>query len=119
MVTYTNNPHNNIVEVSIGGDIESADLDRAAMQMTTDFEKHGKLRILEDIQDLDDAEFALVWQDSRFGLKYLKDFTHVAIVADEKWLVVLAKASNVVIPAEVKTFEHSQIAEARTWLMTA
>ncbi|MEO0932680.1 MAG: STAS/SEC14 domain-containing protein [Cyanobacteria bacterium J06641_2] len=50
MIEYRNNPENNIVEISVEGKITEADIDQVVAQIKADIEKHGKLRILEEIR---------------------------------------------------------------------
>ncbi|MCM1984638.1 STAS/SEC14 domain-containing protein [Lyngbya confervoides] len=45
--------------------------------------------------------------------------THVAIVADPRWMRTMAEAVSAIFPAQIKAFEGSQIEAARTWLTQA
>lgn len=116
MMEYQNNPSNNIVEIRVEGKITEADFDRVTSQLKADIEKHGKLRILEEIHNFGGMDPITLWKDARFGLAHVNDFTHAAIVADAKWMRTFAAAIDSVLSAQVKAFEASQIEEARTWL---
>lgn len=116
MMEYRNNFNSNIVEISVEGKITEADFDRVILQLKADIEKHGKLRILEEIRNFDGIDSIILWKDVRFGLAHVKDFTHAAVVTDAKWMRTFAKAIGSVLLTKVKAFEESQIEEARTWL---
>ncbi len=118
MIEYSNNLDNNIVEICLDGKITEADLFRIVIQLEADIEKHGKLRILEEIRHTDGIDPILLWKDARFGLVHMHDFTHAAVVSDAKWMRTFAEAVGGVLSAEVKAFERSQLGEAREWLVS-
>lgn len=119
MIEYKNSLKNNIVEITVTGKITQADIDETITQIELDLNHHGKLRILEEICSFDGIDPMALWQDANFGLTHLNDFTHVAVVADAKWIRTLAQAIGSVLSAEIKTFERSQIEVARQWLLDA
>lgn len=114
---YRNNPDNNIVEITVEGTITAADVERLVAQMTADFQKHGKLRVLEEIRSLDGMEPMALWQDIRFALPVINDISHVAVVTDTPWIKTFSSLIGNVASAEVKGFELSQIDSARIWLV--
>ncbi|MBD2512424.1 STAS/SEC14 domain-containing protein [Nostoc muscorum FACHB-395] len=116
MIEYKNNPNNNIVEIIIEGKISEEDFDQIVSQLKVDIAKHGKLRVLEEIRHFEGIDPLALWKDIRFGLTHLNDFTYAALVADTKWIRTLAEVFNSVLSVKVKTFEPSQIDEARNWL---
>lgn len=119
MIEYKNNPNNNIVELMIEGKITEADFDRAIVQMKADIQKHGKLRLLEEIRSFEGIDPMTLWKDAQFGLSHVGDFTHVAVVADAEWVRTISAAADNLLSAKVKAFELAQIEAARAWLLTA
>ncbi|MGB3207335.1 MAG: STAS/SEC14 domain-containing protein [Crinalium sp.] len=118
MIEYRNNPNNNIVELTVEGKITEADFDQVIAQMKADINKHGKLRMLEEIQSFEGIDPITLWKDAQFGLNHVGDFTHAAVVADAEWVRTISAAADNILSAKVKAFERSQIAEARAWLLT-
>jgi hypothetical protein len=116
MITYRNNPQNNIVEISIQGKITEADFDQIISQLKADFKTHGKLRILEEIYNFGGIDPWTLWKDIQFSLTHLNDFTHAAVVTDDWWLRLFAEGVGLVLSTEVKAFEASQLETAREWL---
>ena len=119
MIEYKNNPDDNVVELAIEGKISEADFERVITLMTADIEKHGKLRLLEEIRGFEGMDLVVFWKDARFGLKHVNDFSHVAVVADAEWMRAIATAIGNLLSAEVKGFDRSSIEAARNWLNTA
>lgn len=119
MIEYRNHPDNNIVEISVQGNVTEADFDHAIAQLKNDLERYSKLKILEEIRQFEGMDPITLWKDARFGLAHVNDFTHAAVVADAKWMRTFAEAINNVLSANIKAFEPSQIEAARAWLQTA
>ncbi|WP_414565779.1 MULTISPECIES: STAS/SEC14 domain-containing protein [unclassified Anabaena] len=119
MIEYTNNPNNNIVELTVEGKITEADFDRVVAQIKADIEKHGKLRLLEEIRSFEGIDPITLWKDAQFGLNHVGDFTHAAVVADAEWVRTISAAADNILSAKVKAFERSQIEEARAWLINS
>ena len=82
MIEYRNNLDNNIVEICVEGKITEADMDQVVTQLKADIEKHGKLRILEEIRSFTGIDPIALWKDAQFGFAHVNDFTHAAVVAD-------------------------------------
>ncbi|MEL6164382.1 MAG: STAS/SEC14 domain-containing protein [Cyanobacteria bacterium J06628_3] len=116
MIEYRNNPENNIVEISVEGKITEADIDQVVAQIKADIEKHGKLRILEEIRSFTGIDPIALWKDAKFGFAHVNDFTHAAVVADAQWMRTISEALGSVLSAEINAFEPSEIEAAREWL---
>lgn len=114
-LAYKNNDENNIVEIVVEGKISGNDFKQLMDQAETDFAKHGKLRILEDIRSFKGIDPMALWIDFQ-NIRRINDVTHAAIVVDAKWIQTIAEAISGLYPFEIKTFERSQIEEARAWL---
>lgn len=119
MIEYKNNASDNVVELVVAGKLTEADFDQVIVQMTADIEKHGKLRLLEEIRSFEGMDLMALWKDAQFGLKHVNDFSHVAVVADAEWMRTIAAAAGNVLSADVKAFDRSSIDAARNWLITA
>lgn len=116
MIEYRNNPDNNIVEITVEGKVTEADFDTVIAKLKADIEKHGKLRILEEIRSFTGIDPIALWKDAKFGFAHVNDFTHAAVVSDAQWMRTIAEALGSVLSAEVKAFEVSEIEAAREWL---
>jgi SpoIIAA-like len=121
MIEYTRNPDRNIVKIIIAGKITEDDFDRVITQLKIDLERHHKLRILEEVRQLEGIDPLVFWKDICFGFAHLNDFTHAALVADSQWLRTMTDIFINIFPigVKVKVFEPSQIDAAQNWLVNA
>ena len=101
---YRSHKDSNIVEIIVEGKIAKADFDHLLEKVDTDFTKHGKLRVLEDIRSFEGIDPMALWQDFR-QIRRINDVTHAAIVVDAKWLRTVAEAISGLYPFEMKVFE--------------
>ena len=118
MIEYKNNSSNNIVELAVEGKLTEADFDGVIAQLKADIAKHGKLRLLEELRSFEGMDPIALWKDLK-QVRLVDNISRVALVADQKWMRTLAEAAGSVVSAEVKSFERSQITEARAWLSAA
>lgn len=119
MIEYRNNPEDNIVEITVEGKVTEADFDTVIVKLKVDIEKHGNLRILEEIRSFTGIDPIALWKDAKFGFTHVNDFTHAAVVADAQWMRTITQALGSILSAEVKAFEASEIEAAREWLKSS
>ena len=69
--------------------------------MKADIEKHGKIKVFQDVRSFEGADLIVFWKDLKAS-PLASNVTHAAI-----------------IPMKIKAFERSQIESAREWLKKA
>jgi hypothetical protein len=57
-----------------------------------------------------------LWDDSAFGLKHVRDFSHVAVVTDQPWLRAAVGVFAPFIRARLRLFGVAQLPEAKAWI---
>ncbi|MEL7228238.1 MAG: STAS/SEC14 domain-containing protein, partial [Cyanobacteria bacterium J06576_12] len=112
---YIRNEDAHVIEVIVEGKITAADIEHVVEEIEVDLTKHEKLRILEDIREFKGIDPMALWLDLK-QINKLSRISHVAIVADLKWVRTLAEAMSGLYPFEVKVYERAEIAAARVWL---
>ncbi len=85
--------------------------------MKADIQKHGKIKVLEDVRSFEGADLMVFWKDLKVS-PLASNVTHAAIVADAKWMRTIAEAVGSIIPMKIKAFKRSQIESAWEWLTT-
>lgn len=114
-MTYHSSDTTNVVEIVVEGKITVNDFERVLPQIKADLNRHGKIKILEEIRHFEGIDPMALWVDIQNA--YLaKDITHGAVVADAKWIRTVTEAIGAIIPMEIRSFERAQIENARTWL---
>lgn len=57
-----------------------------------------------------------MWDDTRFGLTNLGNFSKIAVVSDVEWLRQSVKFFGPLIPAKVQVFHNAEVADAKNWI---
>jgi hypothetical protein len=64
-------------------------------------------------------ELEALWDDSTFGAKHWRDFSHVAVIADQTWVRGLVSMFKPFFPCEVRLFRLADLAAAKAWIASA
>jgi len=64
-------------------------------------------------------ELEALWDDSTFGVKHWRDFSHVGVVADQAWVRGLVSMFKPFFPCEVRLFGLADMAAAKAWITSA
>ena len=117
--TYTEDPEHKIAELVVDGKVTHEDFNNIARQLENFIEKHGRIKLLEEIRTLEGIEASMVWEGIKFDIKNLKHIRHIshcAMVSDIGWLSPISKAAGAFISCKIRTFTLDQLDEARACL---
>lgn len=56
------------------------------------------------------------WEDNKFDLRLLRDFTRVAVVTDVPWMVRVFHLFGPLMPYELKLFPVAELEAAKSWI---
>ena len=104
MIDYKKHDTLNLVELTIFGSITEDDFDRVTALLASDIQKHGKLRLLEEVRSFEGMDPITLWKDVQFSLQHINDFSHVAVVADAAWVRTFSSAMDNILAAQVQAF---------------
>lgn len=106
----------NIVEITIDGPITKAEILPMIEKLDGMINEFGKIRVVEVIRNIGKIEPGAMWADLKWETRHLNGFSHVAIVADERWVDWMIKPLDLLIPAKLKLFHLDELDEARAWI---
>ncbi len=109
-----------VVAVRAVGIITAADYQDMLIPLVEEkLKEHDKLKCLVV---LDDAWAAYsghaAWEDTKFGLAHMRDFTRIALVTDVGWVMRSAKALAPFMPFHFKSFPVAELDAAKSWIKT-
>lgn len=116
MIAYHTEPGSKVVEIKVTGDVTNVDLKATMDRFRADLEDNGKTWILEVIDHFTGIEPAALWTDITVGIPLAQKITRVALVADQRWIRAVTGVGRRFTRAEIKSFEPSQLDEARAWI---
>jgi len=117
MLSYKEHDNTKAVEIVLKGRVSTEEFDALANRLEAFIKRHGRVRVLEIVNDFEGMDASAFWHDLKLSLRHLKDFSRCAIVANPDthhlW-------SNLVAPfmvCEVEHFAPGEEEAARDWLM--
>ena len=116
MIDYREMPETGVVEIRIDGRVSREAFDRVASKLEAFIECHGKVRVLEIVDSFGGMDPSVFWDDLKFGLRHLNDFSRCAVVTEKRWVEVMTKAVRPFVSCEIELYHHDEIETARTWL---
>ena len=116
MISYQEDPSTHVVEITVDGAISRAEFEEIAGKLEALIALHGKVRLLEEIKSVAGIDPSTFWNDLKFSLRHLNDFSRCAVVTDQRWIEWFARAVAPFVACDIRHFPTEQIAEARHWL---
>lgn len=111
-----NNPK--IIGLKAIGRIAEEDYTRTLYPMFNKARSEGeKVKLYMEFGDeFEGYDFGAMWEDSKFGLKFLRTVEKAAIVTDINWLSRMTKFFGSLVPCPVKVFNCGQQEAAKVWI---
>jgi hypothetical protein len=79
--------------------------------------RHAKIRCYYELgADFSAMEAGAFWEDFKVGVGHLTRWEKVAVVTDVPWIRHAINVLRFLLPGEIKLFEVSQAAAARSWI---
>ncbi|MEO6965279.1 MAG: STAS/SEC14 domain-containing protein [Acidobacteriaceae bacterium] len=108
-----------ILVVHVSGKLVKEDYERFVPEFDRRVRQLGKLRVLFDMTGLHGWEASAAWEDLKFGVTHFADIERCAMVGDKQWQHVMTAFCKPFTKAEIRYFDHTEAAAARTWLAQA
>jgi len=79
--------------------------------------EHDKLKLLFVMGD-DYTTFSgdAAWEDTKFDMKHLRDFSRIAVVTDVPWITRTMRIFAPIVPYDLKVFPMEELDEAKGWI---
>lgn len=108
----------NVIGVSASGEVTERDYDDVLIpEVDKRIEKYGKIRLLYHLgREFESFSGNAVWDDIKLGIRRMRKFDRIAIVTDNDLYRAATKMLSMVIPAEIRTFDSSDLANAKAWI---
>ncbi len=106
-----------ILGILVSGKVTKADYDRLNPLMEQHKAKHGKIKLLIDIEEFKWPTAGAMWEDLKMSFNYIGSIKAMAVISDKEWVEETAEAVGKVIPKlKVEGFETDERSEAIAWL---
>lgn len=106
----------NVVGMKVDGKLTKEDYGVLLPYLENLINQSGPVSLLCDMTSFEGIEIEAFWEDFKFSMRHLRDFTRIAIVGDNSWFEWLTKVVNPFMKTEVKYFSPDQSQEAWNWV---
>ncbi len=79
-------------------------------------ERHGKLRVLFQMDDFHGWSAGALWEDIKLDFKHFNDIERIAMVGDKAWEKGMSVFCKPFTTATIRYFDHDHLDEARQWI---
>lgn len=115
-VELTESLDGKVLSVRASGKLTRDDYQHFVPEFERLISKHGKIRVLFDMQDFHGWKAAALWEDIKFELKHFKDIERVAMVGEKAWEKWMATFCRPFTTAAIRYFDHGEADKARQWI---
>ncbi|MGD9867025.1 MAG: STAS/SEC14 domain-containing protein [Hyphomicrobiales bacterium] len=116
MLGYKEDDRLGIIEITVSGRVTAKEFEAVAGRIEAAIARHGKVRVLERIEDFKGMEARAFWEDLVFSLRHLNDFSRCAVVSDKQWSTIWSELVGPLMRCEVEHFSLGEMEAARAWL---
>lgn len=106
--------------VRVEGTLESEDFDLGMATLDDRLLRPGDVRCYVEADDMDHVSFGAMIKDILYGLRHVADvprFDRFAVVGDQRWLQVVAKIEDTLLPGvDLRAFPSTERDRAREWI---
>jgi hypothetical protein len=117
MLTYKEYDNAQAVEIVLKGRVSTEEFDALATRLEAFIERHGRVRVLEIVEDFEGMDASAFWHDIKFSLRHLRDFSRCVIVANPDTHHLWSSLVAPFMACEVAHFPPGEEEAARDWLM--
>ncbi|QDV42098.1 hypothetical protein Enr13x_19410 [Stieleria neptunia] len=106
----------NVIHLHVSGTMNHEDYEIFGPDIEQVIQKHGKIRVLLELDDFHGWTARALWDDIKFDIQHFRDIERIAMVGDstwEKWMAVFCKPFTA---ATIKYFDASDIDAAWDWI---
>jgi len=116
MITQLPSKDQSTVMVRFKKKITNQDYDYLLPMLEDKAQRHSKLNLYCEFDDVEGLEWNAIVRDGKFFLKQKDHFNKIALVGDSKWMEIMQQVGQYFYNGELEYFEKSQSNEAIKWL---
>jgi hypothetical protein len=109
----------NVLAVRASGQISGKDYDDILIPaVESSLKRHKTIRVLYQLSpDFSGFTAEAMFDDAKFGMRYLTAFEKIAVVNDVDWISKTVQFFSLFIPCPVKIFGNDDMSGAKAWLI--
>lgn len=108
---------NNVMGVEAIGTITHQDYQNTLIPTAEAMMAKGPIGMLYVIgSEFTGYELGAAWDDTVFGIKHWRDFSHIAVVTDHAWMGAMVSMVKPFFHGEIRMFDLIELPAAKVWI---
>ncbi len=116
-VTLSTTQASNVMHLHVSGKLTTDDYQLLGPEVEQLIKKHGKIRILFEMDDFHGWTAGALWEDIKFDLKHFKHIERIAMIGEKAWEHGMATFCRPFTAAKIRYFDRSEADEATEWVL--
>ena len=116
MVKFIENKKENLIAAKIEGKISAEEVEQFHPIIHRILESNDEVDFYFDLQEFEGYDLEAIWADLKIDAAHLSDYGDIAIVGDNRWQKMAAKATDIFTSSDVKFFEPEEKDAAKNWI---
>ena len=105
-----------VLVVQVTGKLVETDYEQFVPEFKRLAVKHGKLRLLFDMNDFQGWDACVLWVDTKFAANHFSSIARLAMVGEKRWQHGMAMFCKPFTSATIRYFDYSDAHTVRQWL---
>ncbi len=105
-----------VVGILVNSDIDDKVMQEIHAEILSKLEENETLNLFVEIEEGHHVSFTTMLKDLIFKLDHAKQFTKIAMVTDLKWMATVMSMKDLIMKAEVRSFDIEHRLEAMNWI---
>lgn len=118
MIRILDNTSENLIALEINDGVTKEDYDKINPIIEEKSLRYDKVKLYAELHAISDIGIGAIWEDLKMDIKHFNDFSKIAVVGPQDWKQNLVDIAKQLVPAEVRYFDASEVAEAKAWIAT-
>lgn len=106
----------NVVGFLIDSDLDTKLIDEIHSAITDKLKGNETINLFIEIQAGNNISFSALLKDLKFKKEHASQFKKIAVVTDLNWFQNIMEIKDLLMDAEVKSFDHKLRMEAISWI---
>lgn len=119
MVKFLERTQDDRIGIVVDGRVGKGDVRALADLLREAIEKHGRIRLLIQLESLPLLGVGAFWEDLKFTLRHARDIERTALVGDAVWHGPYVRIMGPFVPGEVRHFGSDHLEDAWRWVEAA
>lgn len=119
MIERIDNLPTNVLGFAATGTVTSKDYESVIIPAVEEMlSRQNKVRFLYHLgPEFSGFEAGAMWDDAKIGLKHFTSWEKIAVITDVEWIRLSGNVFGLLMPAHVRMFHNSELAEAKAWIV--